>query len=120
MSSREAHTLYAHWTFLHEHCICGGDTAAGDHTAHTAQTFTAWNGTDAISYTNKTAYVYLSQNVTINSNLVVDGTTLYLCLSGNTSTAPPVGTLCPSKRAGSTRELFITKQSPGCRSSSRS
>ena len=84
MSSREAHTLYAHWTFLHEHCICGGDTAAGDHTAHTAQTFTAWNGTDAISYTNKIAYVYLSQNVTINSNLVVDGTTLYLCLSGNT------------------------------------
>ena len=84
MSSREAHTLYAHWTFLHEHCICGGDTAAGDHTAHTAQTFTAWNGIDAISYTNKTAYVYLSQNVTINSNLVVDGTTLYLCLSGNT------------------------------------
>ena len=84
MSSREAHTLYAHWTFLHEHCICGGDTAAGDHTAHTAQTFTAWNGTDTISYTNKTAYVYLSQNVTINSNLVVDGTTLYLCLSGNT------------------------------------
>ena len=80
----EDHTLYAHWTFLHEHCICGGDTAAGDHTAHTAQTFTAWNGTDAISYTNKTAYVYLSQNVTINSNLVVDGTTLYLCLSGNT------------------------------------
>ena len=84
MSSRAAHTLYAHWTFLHEHCICGGDTAAGDHTAHTAQTFTAWNGIDAISYTNKTAYVYLSQNVTINSNLVVDGTTLYLCLSGNT------------------------------------
>ena len=84
MSSRAAHTLYAHWTFLHEHCICGGDTAAGDHTAHTAQTFTAWNGTDAISYTNKTAYVYLSQNVTINSNLVVDGATLYLCLNGKT------------------------------------
>ena len=84
MSSREAHTLYAHWTFLHEHCICGGDTAVGDHTAHTSQVFTAWNGTDAISYTNNTAYVYLSQNVTISSNLVVDGTTLYLCLSGNT------------------------------------
>ena len=84
MTSREAHTLYAHWTFLHEHCICGGDTAVGDHTAHTSQVFTAWNGTDAISYTNNTAYVYLSQNVTISSNLVVDGTTLYLCLSGNT------------------------------------
>ena len=84
MTSREAHTLYAHWTFLHEHCICGGDTAVGDHTAHTSQVFTAWNGTDAISYTNKTAYVYLSQNVTFNSNLEVDGATLYLCLNGKT------------------------------------
>ena len=84
MSSRAAHTLYAHWTFLHEHCICGGDTAVGDHTAHTSQVFTAWNGTDAISYTNNTAYVYLSQNVTFSSNLEVDGKTLYLCLSGKT------------------------------------
>lgn len=84
MSSRAAHTLYAHWTLLHEHCICGGDVTAGDHTAHTSQVFSAWNGTDAISYTDKTAYVYLSQNVTFNSNLVVDGTTLYLCLNGKT------------------------------------
>ena len=84
MTSREAHTLYAHWTFLHEHCICGGDTAVGDHTVHTNVEFSKWDGKSAISYTNKTAYVYLSQNVTISSNLVVDGTTLYLCLSGNT------------------------------------
>ena len=84
MTSREAHTLYAHWTFLHEHCICGGDTAVGGHTVHTSQVFTAWNGTDAISYTNKTAYVYLSQNVTFNSNLEVEGATLYLCLNGKT------------------------------------
>ena len=84
MTSREAHTLYAHWTFPHEHCICGGDTAVGDHTVHTSQVFTAWNGTDAISYTNKTAYVYLSQNVTFNSNLEVEGATLYLCLNGKT------------------------------------
>ena len=84
VSIRGNHTLYAHWTFQHEHCICGGDTAAGDHTAHTPQVFTAWNGTDAIAYTNRIAYVYLTQNVTFSSNLVVDGTTLYLCLSGNT------------------------------------
>ena len=84
VSIRGNHTLYAHWTFQHEHCICGGDVAAGDHTAHTPQVFTAWNGKDAIAYTNNTAYVYLTQNVTISSNLVVDGTTLYLCLSGNT------------------------------------
>ena len=84
VSIRGNHTLYAHWTFQHEHCICGGDVAAGDHTAHTPQVFTAWNGKDAIAYTNNTAYVYLKDNATISSNLVVDGTTLYLCLSGNT------------------------------------
>ena len=84
VSIRGNHTLYAHWTFQHEHCICGGDVAAGDHTAHTPQVFTAWNGTDAIAYTNNTAYVYLKDNATISSNLVVDGTTLYLCLNGNT------------------------------------
>ena len=84
MSSREAHTLYAHWTFLHEHCICGGDTAVGDHTVHTNVEFSKWDGKSAISYTNKTAYVYLSQNVTFNSNLEVDGATLYLCLNGKT------------------------------------
>lgn len=79
----EAHTLYAHWT-AHEHCICGGSISAGDHTGHTPVSYQSWNGKDAISYTNKTAYVYLSQNVTFNSNLVVDGTTLYLCLNGKT------------------------------------
>ena len=84
VATKEAHTLYARWTLLHEHCICGGDVTTGDHTAHTSQVFSAWNGKDAISYTNKTAYVYLSQNVTFNSNLVVDGTTLYLCLNGKT------------------------------------
>ena len=84
MSSQANHTLYAHWTLLHTHCVCGGDMAAGDHTVHTSQVFTAWNGTDAISYTDNTAYVYLAQNATISSNLVVDGRTLYLCLNGNT------------------------------------
>lgn len=79
----EAHTLYAHWT-AHEHCICGGSISTGDHTGHTPISYQNWNGKDAISYTNKTAYVYLSQNVTFNSNLVVDGTTLYLCLNGKT------------------------------------
>ena len=79
----EPHTLYAHWT-AHEHCICGGSISTGDHTGHTPVSYQNWNGKDAISYTNKTAYVYLSQNVTFNSNLVVDGATLYLCLNGKT------------------------------------
>ena len=29
--------------------------------------------------------------------------------------APPPGMRCPSRRAGSTRESFITRQSPGFR-----
>ena len=78
-----SHTLYAHWT-VHQHCICGGSISTGDHTGHTPVSYQSWNGKDAISYTNKTAYVYLSQNVTFSSNLEVDGATLYLCLNGKT------------------------------------
>lgn len=69
----------------HMHCICGGDTEAGDHTSHSNVTFTPWNGTDAITYTNGEAYVYLTNDATINTNLdVEDGNTLYLCLNGKT------------------------------------
>ena len=68
----------------HMHCICGGDTEAGDHTSHSNVTFTPWNGTDDITYTNGEAYVYLTNDATINTNLDVDGNTLYLCLNGKT------------------------------------
>ena len=66
----------------HTHCICGGENTAGDHTAHQAADYQPWNGSDAIGYTDGKAYVYLTDNATINSNLVVDGATLYLCLNG--------------------------------------
>ena len=68
----------------HTHCYCGGSITAGDHASHSDVTYTAWDGTSSITYTNNTAYVYLTENATINSNLVVDGTTLYLCLNGKT------------------------------------
>ena len=68
----------------HTHCICGGNVNAGDHTAHSDVTYTAWNGTSGISYTNNTAYVYLTGNATISGHLTVDGKTLYLCLNGKT------------------------------------
>ena len=68
----------------HTHCICGGNVNAGDHTAHSDVTYTAWNGTSGISYTNNTAYVYLTGNATLNGDLIVDGRTLYLCLNGKT------------------------------------
>ena len=68
----------------HTHCICGGNVNAGDHTAHSDVTYTAWNGTSGITYNNNTAYVYLTGNATISGHLTVDGKTLYLCLNGKT------------------------------------
>ncbi len=40
----------------HTHCICGGSVTAGNHTSHEDVTYTAWNGTDNIAYTNNIAY----------------------------------------------------------------
>ena len=68
----------------HKHCICGGSVTAGDHTSHSDVAYQPWNGTDGISYTNNTAYVYLTGNATISGHLTVDGKTLYLCLNGKT------------------------------------
>lgn len=66
----------------HTHCFCGGSISAGGHTSHSDVAYTAWNGTSSISYTNNTAYVYLTGNVTL-SELRLRGKTLYLCLNGN-------------------------------------
>ena len=69
----------------HTHCFCGGSVNAGDHTSHKDVTYKAWNGTSGISYTNNTAYVYLTNNITLNSFLSLQlGKTLYLCLNGYT------------------------------------
>ena len=78
--SGAAFTLQA--STSHSHCICGGENTVGDHTVHQAADYQPWNGSDAISYTDGKVYVYLTDNATINSNLVVDGATLYLCLNG--------------------------------------
>ena len=90
MSSRAAHTLYAHWTFLHEHCICGGDVTAGDHTSHSDVTYQKWDGKNSsISYTNNVAHVYLTENAQISDNIFVPaGKTLYLCLNGKEYAKP--------------------------------
>ena len=67
----------------HTHCYCG-DVIAGDHISHSDVTYQPWNGTSGISYTNNTAYVYLTGNATLSGHLTVDGKTLYLCLNGKT------------------------------------
>lgn len=72
----------------HSHPICGAAHAdIGDHTGDNCKdaTWTAWNGTDEITYDadTKTAYVYLTSNATRNKRLIVKaGYTLYLCLNG--------------------------------------
>ena len=66
----------------HTHCFCGGSISAGGHTNHSDVAYTAWNGRSNITYTNNTAYVYLTGNVTL-SQLRLNGKTLYLCLNGN-------------------------------------
>ena len=68
----------------HTHCFCGGSISAGGHTSHSDVTYTAWDGTSGISYTNNPAYVYLTGNATLGGHLTVDGKTLYLCLNGKT------------------------------------
>ena len=90
MSSRAAHTLYAHWTFLHKHCICGGDVTAGDHTSHSDVTYQKWDGkSSSISYTNNAAHVYLTENAQISDSIFVqNGKTLYLCLNGKEYAKP--------------------------------
>lgn len=73
-------------TATHSHPICGAAHAdIGDHTgACEAVAWTAWNGTDAITYdANKTAYIYLEKDATRDDYLDIKaGYTLYLCLNG--------------------------------------
>lgn len=80
-----APTLAA-YTSAHSHPICGAAHAdIGDHTgACNAVAWTAWNGTDEITYdANKTAYVYLEKDATRDDYLDIEaGHTLYLCLNG--------------------------------------
>ena len=69
------------------HPICGATHAnIGDHMGTCeAVTWTAWNGTDEITYDadTNTAYVYLASDATRNNRLIVKaGCTLYLCLNG--------------------------------------
>ena len=67
------------------HCVCGGSVTTGGHTHDTAPTWTAWNGTGDITYTDDIAYVYLTDIATRSDVVkVTDGKTLNLCLNGKT------------------------------------
>lgn len=89
------------------HLVCGGTTGttcthAGEkHTSNV--TWTAWNGTGNITYTNNVAYIYLSDDVTLTQTdfwgdalplEVKSGNTLYLCLNGHSLTNRGSNTIC--------------------------
>ena len=90
-----------------DHLVCGGTsgttcTHAGEkHTSNV--TWTAWNGGD-ITYNNEgKAYIYLSDDVTLQINNdfgdpkfldVGNGKTLYLCLNGHSLTNRGSNTIC--------------------------
>ena len=80
-----------------DHLVCGGTTCdhkTGTHITNTP-TWTAWNGGDITYDTNGIAYIYLSDDVTLQINNdfgkpkfldVGSGKTLYLCLNGHSLT----------------------------------
>lgn len=111
----EDHTLYAHWTYYHEHCVCGGTL---NHT-HENVEWQAWDGKSEITYEGewipisatgslwyKVAYVYLTDDVT--ANLTISGRTiLHLCLNGHSFTSAD-----PSKPAitvAGTEKAYVAK-----------
>ncbi len=74
----------------HSHCVCGKSDCSEAESHGEAHTWTAWDGTSAISYDdNNTAYVYLKTDVSLSDETfetleIAAGNTLYLCLNGKT------------------------------------
>ena len=79
----------------HYHCVCGGNTAVGDHTSHTDMGWAMWTETDNLpcNYNNviyssiKDGYWYLTDDVTLDREY--NGSfsdCMRLCLHGKTIT----------------------------------
>lgn len=79
----------------HYHCVCGGNTAVGDHTSHIDMGWAPWAGTDdlpcnynsVIYSTIKDGYWYLTDDVTLDREY--NGSfsdCMRLCLHGKTIT----------------------------------
>ena len=73
------------WAAEHtSHCVCGGSTDIGDHTAHNSDT--AWTGVSNLTDITQAGNYYLTDNVTLTETWKpVDGTVL--CLNGKNITA---------------------------------
>ena len=73
------------WAAEHiSHCVCGGSTAIGDHTAHNSDT--VWTGVQDLTGIKEAGNYYLTNDVTLTETWKpVDGTVL--CLNGKNITA---------------------------------
>ena len=79
----------------HYHCVCGGNTAVGDHTSHIDMGWAPWAGTDdlpcnynsVIYSTIKDGYWYLTDDVTLDKEYTgYFSDCVRLCLHGKTIT----------------------------------
>ena len=87
-----------------DHPICGTTCNHTGENHSTGFSWQAWDGTGEITYTNNVAYVYLSDDVTLQINDDVwskpksldvgNGKTLYLCLNGHSLTNRGSNTIC--------------------------
>ncbi len=65
----------------HIHCVCGGENSVGDHTAHTAAT---WTGISALSEITAEGNYYLKNDVTLSDTWECGIDSVNLCLNGKT------------------------------------
>ncbi len=85
ISSPDTATVVAIFLPLHSHCICGGSTAIGDHTAHSDASFTYWYEDNALP-TASGNYV-LATDVTLSGDVWrFSGVDITICLNGHTIT----------------------------------
>ena len=68
---------------VHTHCFCGNENSVGDHTTHTAVT---WTGISSLSEITEAGNYYLKNDVTLSDTWTcrIDG--VNLCLNGKTVT----------------------------------
>lgn len=67
----------------HSHCVCGGENAVGDHTAHQAVEWTAWEENDQLP--TEDGYYYLTTDVNLSEKWLVKKN-IALCLNGHSIT----------------------------------
>lgn len=67
---------------IHSHCLCGGETAFGNHTVHSPLMWTPWTKTDSLPAS--AGNYYLTDDVLLNYNSAYSMPNgVYICLNGH-------------------------------------